>query len=47
MYHPESDCLFEIDRSEFASLMQTIDGQLCNEVTGMPAFEERFKVERP
>lgn len=43
MYHPESDSLFEIDKSEWPDIAETIDGQLCTEVTGIPEWEDRFK----
>ena len=45
MYHPESDSLFEVDSSELPEKMKSIDGQLCNNVTGDPQFEARFKRE--
>lgn len=45
MYHPESDSLFEVDSSELPEMMKSIDGQLCNNVTGDPQFEARFKRE--
>lgn len=45
MYHPESDSLFELDASELDALYESFDGALCNDVTGMPAWEERFKLQ--
>lgn len=45
MYHPESDSVFEVDASELPLMMESIDGQLCNEVTGDPRYEARFKYE--
>ena len=47
MYHAESDSLFEIDASELPSLFKTLDGQLCIDVTGDPAHEQRFKKQTP
>lgn len=46
MYHPESDSLFEIDASDLPGLLSTIDGQLCNDVTGSTEWERRFRKRR-
>ena len=46
MYHPESDSLFEMDASELPGLMNSLEGQLCNDVTGDPICEDRFRSEQ-
>lgn len=44
VYHPESDCLFEVPNS--AELDQALLFGECNEVTDIPEFEERFAKEK-
>lgn len=46
MYHPESDCLFEVlSQEELESLMKTPDGELCVDVTDEDKAEQRWKEE--
>lgn len=47
MYHAESSCLFEIDATELPALLDTIDGQLCSDVTGVPKYETAFRFGHP
>ncbi len=47
MYHAESSCLFEIDATELPALLDTIDGQLCIDVTGVPKYERAFRLGLP
>lgn len=46
-YHAESDSLFEeyLTDSEVGNFFDTLDGSLCNEVTGIETWENRFKEE--
>ena len=44
MYHPESDCYFEVDESELRALFSSGDGALCHEVTGDPESEKQFLI---
>ena len=46
MHHAESSCLFEIDATELPALLDTIDGQLCIDVTGVPKYERAFRLGR-
>jgi hypothetical protein len=46
MFHPESESIFEVDASELPALYESTDGALCNDVTGNPEFEARFKQQR-
>lgn len=43
MWHAESESLFEIDASELPELYQSIDGELCSDVTGLNEFEANFR----
>lgn len=43
MYHPESDSLFLVmARGELVSLMESADGQLCNDVTESKKWQAEF-----
>jgi hypothetical protein len=46
MYHPESDSLFEVNSiGEYQRLFDTIDGQLCADVTDDPARWAQYRKE--
>jgi hypothetical protein len=42
VYHPESDSVFETSREEFEQSPNSFDKGLCEDVTGMPVYEDMY-----